>query len=218
MAVKLEKSGDQYKVNLNKENVNGKKEILINLNWSKETGKKGFFQTLFGQNKEIDLDLGCYYKMINGEYSVIDGVQFSHGRGGGRDKKTNQGCYTQSPFIWHKGDDRGNVGTESGENIYVNPAGINFIERMTIYTFIYDGVSNWEATDAVITVKVPGNEDIVVEMGKQNDKRKFCAIAELLFDGQNSITVKKLVTFHNGHKECDEKYGWGLQWTTGSKD
>ena len=72
-------------------------------------------------------------------------------------------------------------------------------------------------TNAVVTVKIPENPDIVVEMGKQNSPQKFCAIAEILFDAIDSITVKKLVTFHAGHADCDKTYGWGLQWQAGSK-
>lgn len=74
-----------------------------------------------------------------------------------------------------------------------------------------------DKTNAVVTVKVPENPDIVVEMGKQYSTQKFCAIAEILFDSNNSITVKKLVTFHNGHADCDKTHNWGMKWTAGSK-
>ena len=61
-------------------------------------------------------------------------------------------------------------------------------------------------------------EDVVVEMGQQFSNKKFCAIAELNFGGDNSITVKKLVTFHDGHSGCDKQYGWGFNYSPGSKD
>ena len=38
------------------------------------------------------------------------------------------------------------------------------------------------------------------------------------FAGDNSITVKKLVTFHDGHRDCDKQYGWGFNYSPGSKD
>lgn len=217
MAVKLEKTGQKYCINLKKESIFNKKEILINLNWSQNVQKKSFLQSLFGKNEDIDLDLGCYYELNNGERMVIDGVQFSHGRGGTKDQRTNQGCYTDVPFIWHQGDDRGNTDTNSGENIFVNPKGIGIIKKMIIYAFIYEGVPHWSETNAIVTVKVPGNEEIIVEMGKQDNKKNFCAIAELNFT-QDSITVKKLVTFHTGHRDCDKYYNWGFQWQAGGKD
>lgn len=80
MAVKLEKSGQQHLVSLKKEDISGKKEILVNLNWSQNIKKKGFLQNIFGKNSDIDLDLGCYYELTNGERMIIDGLQFSHGR------------------------------------------------------------------------------------------------------------------------------------------
>ncbi len=213
MAIELKKGGDTHRIDLTKRsggNLNG--EIIINLDWSK--GKKG----LFGLFKSgIDLDLGCYYEMRNGTKSVIDGLQFSHGRGGNRDQQTRQGCYSKPPYIWHNGDDR-DGSSKSGENISVNPAYINDIKKIIVYTFIYDGAARWMETDAVVKVSVPGAETVEVKMGQQSSERKFCAIAELDFNGDNSITVKKLVTFHNSHADCDRAYGWGMNWSPGSKD
>lgn len=217
MAVKLEKSGQQHLVSLKKEDISGKKEILVNLNWSQNTKKKGFLQSIFGKSSDIDLDLGCYYELTNGERMIIDGLQFSHGRGGSKEQRTNQGCYVAAPFIWHQGDDRGRGNENSGENILVNPNGMGTIKKMIIYTFIYEGVPQWSETNAVVTVKVPGNEDVIVEMGRQDDRRTFCAIAELNFT-HDSIAVKKLVTFHTGHEDCDKHYGWGFKWRAGGKD
>ena len=127
MAIRLEKSGDQHRINLEKEDFTSSKEIIINLNWS-QGENKGLFSSLFSINTPIDLDLGCYYELVDGTKMVIDGLQFSHGRGGNRNQQTRQGCYTNKPFIWHKGDDRGNS-TDSGEYIYVNPEGINTIHK-----------------------------------------------------------------------------------------
>ncbi len=210
MAIKLEKNGDSHRINLIKGS-NTVGEITINLNWS----KGGFFKKLFGQ--PVDLDLGCFYELRSGQKMLIDGLQFSHGRGGKRDEITRQGCYTLPPYIWHRGDDRGGS-TESGETIYVNPKGLNEIKRIIVYTFIYEGAAKWSDTNAIVTVKIPGQEDVIVEMGKQYNSKIFCAIAQLDFGLDNSITVKKLVTFHDGHSDCDRQYGWGFNYNPGSKD
>jgi Uncharacterized protein involved in stress response len=208
--ITLEKQGDSHKIDLTKGGDNSTKEIIINLNW---TQKKGFWASLM--SSAIDLDLGCFYELQNGEKSVIDGIQFAHGQGGPKNISTKQGRYTGSPWIWHTGDDRSGAG--DGENILVNPQGLPDLKRIIVYCFIYEGVAKWTESNAVVTVKVSGNPDIVVEMGQQNNSQKFCAIAEILFDKSNSITVRKLVTFHNGHGECDKAYNWGMQWRAGSK-
>lgn len=221
--VVLEKSGDTKRINLAKDNSGNilSKEITINLNWTqekKEEKTSGFFGSLskfFSSSDGIDLDLGCFYELRNGTKMVIDGIQFSHGNGGIRSALSNQGRYTGQPWIWHSGDDRS--GTGDGENILLNPIGVKDLKRLTIYCFIYKGVANWAQTNAIASIKVPGNPDIVVEMGQQNNKEMMCALAEINFEGSAEVNVKKLVTFHNGHADCDRAYNWGLQWKAGSK-
>ena len=212
MAIILEKGGDSHRINLEKPS--GKPltgEIIINLDWN----KGGFFKNLFGN--AVDLDLGCFYELRDGKKMLIDGLQFSHGRGGNRHHQTRQGCYDNAPYIWHQGDDRGG-GSSSGETILVNPNGVSQIKRIIVYTFIYEGVAKWSETNAVVTVKVPGCDDVVVEMGQKYSNKKFFAIAQLDFGTDSSITVKKLVTFHDSHSDCDKMYGWGFNYTAGSKD
>lgn len=105
------------------------------------TKPSGFFSSLFGSNKEIDLDLGCYWELQDGTASLIDGLQFSKGRGGSRERLTRQGCYSQAPWVWHCGDDR-NGSSAEGENILVNPKGIRDLRRLVIYCFIYEELLN----------------------------------------------------------------------------
>lgn len=221
--VVLEKPGDFKRINLTKDSSgnNLSKEIIINLNWSQEIQKEkssgllGSLKKLFSGSDGIDLDLGCFYELRNGTKMVIDGIQFAHGQGGDRSQLTKQGRYTGQPWVWHSGDDRSGAG--DGENILLNPSGISDLKRITIYCFIYNGVANWSQTNAIASIKVPGNPDIIVEMGHQKSNKMMCALAEINFDGAEGITIKKLVSFHNGHAECDKTYSWGMQWTAGSK-
>ena len=210
MAIELKKGGDTHRIDLTKRigsTLNS--EIVITLNWS--DGKSGVFGLL---KKSVDLDLGCFYELRDGSKMLIYVPHFSHNRGGNRDQQTRQGCYTKAPYIWHNGDLR-----EGGtERISVNPAAINDIKRIIVYTFIYEGAAKWSETDAVVRVSVPGVEEVDVKMGQQTTEKKFCAIAELDFHGDSTITVKKLVTFHNGHSDCDKAYGWGFKYSPGSKD
>jgi len=208
--VTLEKQGDTHKFDLTKKGANASKEIVINLNWNQKTGLWAKLT-----NSSIDLDLGCFYQLADGTKAAIDGLQFSHNRGGSRNQVTKQGCFTQAPWIWHSGDDRDGKDAQ-GENILVNPAGLTDFKRIIVYCFIYEGAVKWAETDAVVTVKVPDNPDVVVEMGKQGSNQKFCAIAEISFSA-NTMTVKKLVSFHNGHSDCDKTYGIGMTYRPGTK-
>ena len=142
--ITLEKKGDSHKINLSKAT---DQQITINLNWTQQK-PTGFFGSLFGSNKEIDLDLGCYWELKDGTASLIDGLQFSKGQGGSKDRLTRQGCYTQAPWVWHCGDDR-NGSSSEGENILVNPKGIKDLRRLVIYCFIYEGAAKWAESDAI---------------------------------------------------------------------
>lgn len=212
--ITLEKQGDTHKIDLTKGGNSILKEIVINLNWLQE--KQGVWSKFWSGDKSIDLDLGCWYELRDGSKSCIDGLQFAHGQGGSKNQLTRQGCYAQKPWIWHSGDDRSGSASE-GENMLINPQGVTDLKRITVYCFIYEGVAKWADTDAIVTIKVPNNPDVVVEMGKQYSSQTFCAIAEIIFGIDNSMTVRKLVTFHNGHSDCDKAYNWGMQWKAGSK-
>jgi tellurite resistance protein TerA len=63
--ITLEKVGQSATLSLEKSTG----EITINLNWSQ--GRSG-----------VDLDLGCYWRLRSGSQQLIDGLQFSRGRGG----------------------------------------------------------------------------------------------------------------------------------------
>ncbi len=84
--VTLENRGDTHRIILSKETHTSNKEIIINLNWTQEVSKKGFFANLLSSSQGIDLDLGCFYELRSGEKMVIDGVQFAHNQGGPRDR------------------------------------------------------------------------------------------------------------------------------------
>lgn len=55
-------------------------------------------------------------------------------------------------------------------------------------------------------------------MGEQNSHKKFCAIASIEIGYDNSLEVQKLVTFHDGLRDCNQRYGSGCNYSPGSKD
>ena len=72
-------------------------------------------------------------------------------------------------------------------------------------------------TDAVIRVQVPGKPEIIVEMGKSNESASFCSTPNC-GSPASQYPLTKLVTFHpGGHEDCDNTYGWGMNWQAGSK-
>lgn len=129
MAISLEKG---KKVNLRKQEKVGLGEILVNLNWNNKPAKKGFLGSLFGGgSKPIDLDLGCLYELKNGRKGTVQALGNAFG------------SLQQEPYIALDGDDRtGAVAT--GENLRIDGNHIADIKRVLVYTYIYEGVANWQ--------------------------------------------------------------------------
>ena len=196
MAINLQKG---QKVSLEKKSAGGLGEILVNLNWNSRPLKQGFFAGLLGGNQGIDLDLGCLYELKDGRKGAVQALGNSFG------------SLNQAPFISLDGDDRTGAAA-AGENLRINGNKIAEIKRILVYTFIYEGVANWQQADAVVTIKYPGAEDLIVKMDTYNSSNIMCGLA--LFENQNDQTfsVEKLVQFYRGHEDLDRAHHWGMKW------
>lgn len=184
-------------------------EIAINLNWHQQpqTKKQGLLASIFGGGGGaggIDLDLGCLYELQDGEIGCVQAL--------GNDF----GSLSHRPWIALDGDDR-TGSNAAGETLRVNGKMASKIKRILVYTFIYEGVANWQQADGVVTVKCPGSPDIIVRMDEYGSSLRMCAIA-MLENINDTFSVEKLVQFFGGHKMMDATYHWGLRWEAGSKD
>lgn len=202
MAISLEKG---KKVNLRKQEKVGLGEILVNLNWNNKPAKKGFLSSLFGGgSKPIDLDLGCLYELKNGRKGTVQALGNAFG------------SLQQEPYIALDGDDRtGAVAT--GENLRIDGNHIADIKRVLVYTYIYEGVANWQQADAVVTIRYPGAEDLVVKMDDYQSNQIMCGLVLLENVNDETFSVEKIVQFYRGHQALDQAFGWGMRWTPGRK-
>ncbi len=200
MAINLQKG---TKVNLSKSTGQSLGEIHVNLNWNARPQKQGFFATLFGSSN-IDLDLGCLYELKNGRKGAVQALGNAFG------------SLSQAPYISLDGDDRTGA-VAAGENLRINGHHISEIRRILVYTFIYEGVANWQQADAVVTIKCPGSEDLIVKMDEFNSSNTMCALALLENVNDETFSVEKLVRFFSGHEPMDRAYQWGLRWAAGRK-
>lgn len=201
MAINLQKG---QKVSLEKKSSTGLGEILVNLNWNSRPVKQGFLSSILGGSKGIDLDLGCLYELKNGQKGAVQALGNSFG------------SLNQAPYISLDGDDRTGAAA-AGENLRINGNKLSEFKRILVYTFIYEGVANWQQADAVVTIKYPGAEDIIVKMDTFNSSNIMCGLS--LFENQNDQTfsVEKIVQFYNGHQALDKAFNWGMQWKAGRK-
>lgn len=198
MAIVLEKGS---KINLSKENKQLGK-INVNLNWNSKT-QKGIFASLFGA-QSIDLDLGCLFELKDGSIGAVQALGNSFG------------SFEKMPYVYLDGDDR--TGTNAdGENLFINGDKIKEIKRILVYTFIYEGATNWKEANGKIRINVPGQEEILINMDEYNNNYSMCALAMIENVNDNNFSVEKLVKFFDGHKLMDKAYNWGLKWVTGRK-
>lgn len=182
-------------------------EIRINLNWHRgdNTGASGgFLSNMFGGgNKGIDLDLGAFAELQNGQKLVIQALGNAFGD------------YRREPYIQLQGDDRtGEV--SDGEWLHINGGEWKHIRQILIYAFIYQGVPSWDKTDGVVTVHVPGQPPIETRLTEGDNRRTMCAIARLVNEN-GSIKVERLNRFFKNQSDMDEAFGWGFRWKAGSK-
>jgi tellurite resistance protein TerA len=218
--VTLEKRGD--KVSLDKRGAQGYGRIHVNLNWNQSTiaapapEKTGFLARITGAvsnarkgRNGIDLDLGCMYEMMDGRKGIVQALGNSFGD------------FQNMPFIQLEADDRTGAAT-GGENLYINGDRFDQFKRAIIFTFIYEGVPNWSATDAVVTMAVPNQAPIEVRLD-QGGSQMMCAIA--MIDNQaGKLQVTKLVEYFqqegrtSAHELMDRRFGFGMRWKTGTKD
>ena len=200
MAISLQKG---QKVNLQKNSSAGLGEILVNLNWNSKPQKKWCLANLFS-GSGIDLDLGCLFELKDGRKGAVQALGNTFG------------SLNQPPYIALDGDDRTGAAA-AGENLRINGNQIANIKRILVYTFIYEGVANWQQADATVTIKYPGAEDLVVKMDSYNSSNIMCGLALLENVNDETFSVEKLVQFYPGHEALDRAYNWGMSWRAGRK-
>ena len=221
--VTLEKRGD--KVSLDKRAGRGFGRIHVNLNWNQAAistpapapakSGGGFFDKLLGGVASarkgrggIDLDLGCMYELADGRRGLVQALGNAWGD------------FEREPYIRLDADDRTGAAS-GGENLYINGERFDGIRRALIFSFIYEGVPNWSATDGVVTIAAPEQAPIEVRLDGGGNQM-MCAIA-LIENRGGSLVVTKLAEYFqqekgtSAHELMDRHFGFGLRWKTGTK-
>lgn len=177
-------------------------EILVNLTWSRQAAASGGWNP-FKKDAGIDLDLGCMFEHRDGSKSVIQAL-------GNR-----FGSFDSTPWVQLMGDDRTGAASE-GEKLRINGAHWASFKRILIYAFIYEGVPNWAAAGAALTLKSPGQPELLVKLDSVAAGQGMCAVA-LLENDAGRIRVSKLIDYFAGHAEVDAAHEFGFSWKAGSK-
>ena len=196
--ITLDKRGEKAAISLTKGG--GEQIVRVNLNWNAPPPKRGLFGSM-SHAESPDLDLGCMYRLKNGDMGVIQplGKKF-----GSRDR---------SPFIFLDKDDRSGAASD-GENLTIFRP--DQIDLVMVFAMIYGGASDFTSVGGRLTLKEPSGREILVHLNSPERGRNFCAVATIrASDGHIEITKEEL--YFPGHREADARFGFGFRWVAGSK-
>lgn len=175
-------------------------EIVLNLNWSQAAEKRGFFG---GGAKAIDLDLGVLFELHDGSKGVIQALGRSFG------------SFHQMPWIELSGDDRTGA-VSAGETIRVNGKFFDNIKRIGVFALIYDGVPNWQKTDGIVRMNIPGQPEIDVRLDEGRDNCRLCGIA-VIDNDRGNLSINRHMRYYQDQKGFADDIGIILRWAAGRK-
>lgn len=182
-------------VSLAKKNGGSFGEMFMNLNWSQPRG-------MFARS--VDLDLGCLFELEDGRCGVVQALGHSFG------------SYHAEPFIELSGDDRTGAIT-TGETIRINGNHFHRIRRMAVFGLIYEGAPNWDATDGVITIKMPDQPEIEVRLTGGDDSKRLCGVA-LIENVNGQMKITSLISYHRDQEDYANSQGFKMRWAPARKD
>lgn len=197
--VTLDKKGAKGTVNLQKGG--GVQQIHVNLNWDNpNAGKKTGLFGLGGPAPAPDLDLGCMFRLANGDKGVIQplGQKF--------------GSRHAPPYIYLDKDDRTGA-AKDGENLYIMRP--DLIDLVVVFAMVYEGTANFANVNGRLTLK-DGNQEILIPLNNPDTRRTFCAICTITKRGE-TVEITKEERYFMDHMETDQHYGFGFRWVAGSK-
>lgn len=176
-------------------------EIVLNLNWNQGPEKRGFFGS---GPRRIDLDLGVIFEMKNGEKGIVQAL--------GR----TFGSFHTFPWIELSGDDRTGA-VAAGETIRVNGQHFDEIKRLGVFALIYDGAPNWQQTDGLVRMAMPGQPEIEVAMNEGRNDRPLCGIAVIENVG-GELSITRHMQYYHNQKPFADALGISMRWRSAIKD
>jgi tellurite resistance protein TerA len=186
-AVSLSKQGAQQGV------------LRVNLNWAARPAAYG--------QPPVDLDLACLYELGNGQLGVVQALGNAF---------TARITPQHNPVIWLDADDRSGQAA-AGENLMIDLTQGQWLRRVLVFAFIYQGAPNWAAAQAVATLFPAAGPQLEIRLDEPDPYASMCAIA-LVENVNGELVARREVRYiRGGHAQLDQAYRWGMQWTTGQK-
>ena len=145
--------------------------------------------------------MGCLYLARDGRKGCIQAL-------GG-----NFGSRNGDPYIYLDKDDRSGAASD-GENLYVLRP--DLIERVLVFAFIYEGAANFGTVNGRLTLHERDGSETLIRLDAPRAGATFCAIC-LISRTASGVDIVKEARYFQGHRDADQHYGFGFQWSRGSK-
>ena len=185
-------------------------KIHAGLAWNNVIVEKasGFMGLIKKATKQgVDLDLGCFYELEDGSRGILQAFGELFGE------------YEGKPYIKLSGDDR--TGDADGFDEYLSLNGSKWpeIKRVLIYTYIYEGASDWSQIKPVININLhDGQHDsVTISPHLKTNKLTVCALASLK-NVKNGMQIVTHGEYFASHAAMDRAFGFGLKWEDGAKN
>ncbi|HBH26335.1 MAG TPA: Tellurium resistance protein TerA [Rhodospirillaceae bacterium] len=183
----------------------GFEDITIGAAWDEPPAEVGFFAKLFkGAPQGVDLDLGCFYELADGQRGVLQAFGNKFGR------------LDAPPWMRLSEDARSGEAEGDDEHITISGAHWDDVRRVLIYIYIYDGAPRWSAIKPRVMLDIPGENDLAVILSVHNDRLPVCAVGGLE-NVRGGIKLTNHTEYFPGHLEMDRAFGFGMPWGDGRK-
>ena len=187
----------------------GLPDFEIGIHWDNvhlkgETSMFGRFFKKRIQHKGVDLDLGCLFRMKDGNAGAIQAFGGTYG------------AFDKPPYLRLSGDER--TGDTEGEDEMIRLNGRHWeeIDQILVYTYIYSGAESFEDVKPQVQLRVPGEKPIVVSLHARRAELDICAVATIE-NIRGGIKLTTHLEYYPGHSEMDRAFGYGLEWEQGRK-
>lgn len=182
--------------------------IHVGLAWNnviveKASGLMGLIKK--ARKQGVDIDLGCFFEMQDGTRGVLQPFGELYG------------ALDKIPYIHHCGDER--TGDREGDDEFLTISGAQWpkIKRILIYTYIYEGGSDWSQIKPELTIDLKtGDAPLYIQPGLVTNKLTVCALVSLK-NVNNGMQVVTHGEYFASQPAMDRAFGFGLAWEDGAK-
>ncbi len=201
----LDKTGES---NLISPPEGGFENIHVGLQWNniiveQASGFMGLIKK--ATNKGVDLDLGCFFELQDGTRGILQPFGELFGK------------LNEMPYMELSGDERTGDAEGDDEYLTINGKAWPKIKRILIYTYIYEGSSDWSQIKPEVSINLHnGDPKIKIAPSLKTTKMTVCALA-MIKNIKDGIQIATHGEYFTSQASMDRAFGFGLKWEDGEK-